>query len=77
MKVKVKFFAIIREVAGVKELDVEVEEGTSILNLLNILARKLPPKFGEYVLEEGGAISRFLIVLVNGKGISELKGLET
>jgi len=76
MKVKVKFFALVRELAGTKELEVEGREGMRINDLLKELANILPEKFRDYIFE-GSEVSRSLIILVNGKGISEMNGLET
>ncbi|RLF10738.1 MAG: molybdopterin synthase sulfur carrier subunit [Thermoprotei archaeon] len=76
MKVRVKFFAVVRELAGAKELEVEVNPECTVMSLLEELAHKLPSKFREYVFK-GGALSKSIIILVNGKGISELKGLDT
>lgn len=39
MKIKVKFFSILREVFGAEEKEVEVRSGSNILDLLNILPR--------------------------------------
>lgn len=76
MKVKVKFFALVRELAGTKELEIEGREGMRINDLLKELANILPEKFRDYIFE-GNEVSRSLIILVNGKGISEMNGLET
>ncbi|MEM4577109.1 MAG: ubiquitin-like small modifier protein 1 [Candidatus Nezhaarchaeales archaeon] len=76
MKVKVKFFAFIREVAGVNEVEVEIKEGMTIMDLIKKLSERLPQKFRDFVFE-GHEISKNIIILVNGKGISELYGLET
>ncbi len=76
MKVKVKFFAILREAAGTKEVEEEVEEGTTVRGLLERLSNKLPSRFRELVFE-GQEITKNLIILVNRRGIRELDGLET
>ncbi|MHC1601411.1 MAG: ubiquitin-like small modifier protein 1 [Candidatus Nezhaarchaeales archaeon] len=76
MKIKVKFFALIREIAGAKELEIEVKESMRVIDLLEELANMLSEKFRDYVFE-GNEVSKSLIILVNGKGISEMKGLET
>ena len=76
MKVKVKFFAILREAAGTKEVEEEVEEGTTVRGLLERLSNKLPSRFRELVFE-GQEITKNLIILVNRRGIKELDGLET
>ncbi|MEM0232816.1 MAG: ubiquitin-like small modifier protein 1 [Candidatus Nezhaarchaeales archaeon] len=76
MKVKVKFFALIREVAGVKEVEEEVEDGTNVRKLLENLCEKMPERFRNLIFN-GQEVSRNLIILVNRKGIRELDGLET
>ncbi|HWO42856.1 MAG TPA: molybdopterin converting factor subunit 1 [Candidatus Eisenbacteria bacterium] len=42
MKVKVKFFAILRERAGVAEITKEVEEGSTVGDLWQNLQREFP-----------------------------------
>jgi molybdopterin synthase sulfur carrier subunit len=76
MKVKVKFFALLREAAGTKELEEDLEEGATVRSLLEKLSDKLPRRFRELVFEEQD-VSKNVIILVNRKGIRELDGLET
>lgn len=76
MKIKVKFFALIREVAGLKELEEEVGENTTVRELLEKLCEKMPEKFRSFIFE-GQEVSKNLIILVNRRGIRELDGLET
>jgi len=76
MKVKVRFFALLREVAGIKEVEEEVEEGATVRGLLERLSERLPRRFRELIFE-GQEVSRNVIILVNRRGIRELEGLET
>jgi molybdopterin synthase sulfur carrier subunit len=76
MKVKVKFFALLREAAGIKELEEELEEGATVRGLLKRLGDKLPKRFRELIFE-GQDVSKNVIILVNRRGIKELDGLET
>jgi len=76
VRVKVKFFALLREAAGTKELEEEVEEGTTVRGLLERLSNKLPSRFRGLVFD-GQEITKNLIILVNRRGIRELNGLET
>lgn len=76
MKVKVKFFALIREVAGVKEVEEEVEDNTTVRELLEKLCKRMPEKFRNLIFD-GHEVSKNLIILVNRKGIRELDDLET
>lgn len=76
MKVKVKFFALIREVAGVKEMEEEIGDNTTVRELLEKLCEKMPGKFRNLIFD-GREVSKNLIILVNRRGIRELDGLET
>jgi len=76
MRVKVRLFALLREVAGTKEIEEEVEEGITVKDLLERLSTKLPKRFRELVFEEQD-VSKNVIILVNRRGIRELEGLET
>jgi len=76
MRVKVRLFALLREVAGTKEIEEEVEEGITVKDLLERLSTKLPKRFRELVFEEQN-VSKNVIILVNRRGIRELEGLET
>jgi sulfur-carrier protein len=70
----VRYFADIRKLAGVDE---EPAEGAPTLrSLLEQLALRHGPAFQQRVFENGG-ISSTLIVLVNGRNIEHLKGLDT
>ena len=42
MKVKVKFFAILRERAGAGEITIEIEEGSTITDLWDALTKDYP-----------------------------------
>lgn len=76
MKVKVKFFALIRELVGVRELDIDIANGMRVIDLLKLLAEKLPSGFRDYVFNSD-EVSDSIIILVNGKGLKELNGLAT
>ncbi len=76
MRVKVRLFALLREVAGTKEIEEEVEEGMTVKDLLERLSTKLPKRFRELVFE-GQDVSKNVMILVNRRGIRELEGLET
>jgi molybdopterin synthase sulfur carrier subunit len=71
----VKYFADIRKLA---EVDEELPEGAppTLRALLAQLAHRHGPAFEKRVFE-GGQLSTTLIVLVNGRNIEHLKGLDT
>ena len=82
MKVVVKPYLFLRQVLGFKEATLDVPEGTDVKQLLQILRRehKMPEKFntagGQLTLLEDEKIVG-LVVLVNGRNIKQLKGVDT
>ncbi len=74
MKLKVRFFATMREVFQARETEVEIGAGATVADLLDTLctsARKRDELF------EGGTLKPFIIILKNGRHIQHLNGLAT
>jgi len=74
LKIKIKFFSFFRDLFQAGERDVDMEMGTDIQDLLNLLcdsSRKRERVF------EGRELKPYLAILKNGKHIQSLKGLET
>jgi len=82
LKVVVKPYLFLRQVLGYKEAVLDVPEGTNVHQLLHILRRehKMPEKFntagGQITLMEDEKIVG-LVVLVDGRNIKQLQGLNT
>ena len=78
MRVKVKFFASIREITGKKEEDVEVPDNTTVEELIEILSSKYGREFSDYVYDERTGKPRdHLQFLIDGRSASTLQGLKT
>ncbi|HID16932.1 TPA: MoaD/ThiS family protein, partial [Candidatus Bathyarchaeota archaeon] len=78
LKVKVKYFAILREITNKREEELEVKEGTSVKALLEILAKKYGGRFRNYVFnEKTGSVNSQLLFLVDGVNVASLNKLET
>jgi len=52
LRIKVKLFAEVREVAGLSEVEVYVKDGSSLIDVLNELSEKLGEGFREKVMDE-------------------------
>ncbi|OWJ54174.1 hypothetical protein Pdsh_10035 [Pyrodictium delaneyi] len=74
-RVKVKLFAIYYEAAGTRELEVDLPEGATVLDLAKLLEEKFPKLRGELV--EDGRISEEARVLINGRNIEWLEKEKT
>ncbi|MGD9030792.1 MAG: MoaD/ThiS family protein [Anaerolineae bacterium] len=72
----VKVFSTLRPLVGARELDFEVEDGDTVRDVLETLIARYPP-LGERVLDDDGHVHDSIHVLVNGRSISFLDGLET
>jgi len=65
MKVKVTLASIYREVAGAKELGLELPEGSTIKQLVDLLAERYGGPFKE-LLTRDGSINEEALLLLNG-----------
>ncbi|NPV30053.1 MAG: MoaD/ThiS family protein [Firmicutes bacterium] len=77
---KVKFFALLREITGLKETD--AFQGATVRELLESLCAKYGRRLEEWVFAPREAqgprsLSGNVIILVNGRAIEHLAGLET
>lgn len=78
MKIKVKFFALVRELTGKREETVEVDDGSTVRTLLDRLAEEYGAKFQEYLFDPGSTKPRgYLQFLVDGRNIVLMQGLDT
>ncbi len=75
MKVKVEFFADLREKVGSPVMELEIAGGT-LLDLIEEIDALTGGAFMKNVLE-GGKLKDLVKVLVNGRDIRGLRGLET
>lgn len=74
MRIRVRFFATMREAFQAREMDVEIGAGATVAGLLDKLctsARKRAELF------EGRELKPFIIILKNGRHIQHLDGLAT
>lgn len=76
MTVTVKFYAIIKNVTKTSEVSVETEEGT-IGDIMSILADKYGKDFREIVFDKSGGISKNIRMLLNGRYIDCIDGLNS
>jgi len=73
--VLVKFFATVREITGVKSIELEAD---NIRELLDLLVQTYGTKFKETALnKDTGELKQFFSCMVNGKRIELLDGYAT
>lgn len=73
-KVKVKFFSHLRYAAGMKETDVEIDDGETLIKLIERLEKKFGSNFEDRIKDkETGTLAPFLI-MVGQEEISSVNG---
>lgn len=77
MRVEVRLFAILREMAKQKVVTEELPGGSGVLDVVLRLCERFGPSFLAQVLNERGRLSESLTVLVNGHNIAFLAGAST
>lgn len=76
--VQVKFMNNVKVVAGVDKLEINDKSVTDVRSLINYLIEHLDTKIGEYLLDdENNLRSREVVILVDGRSITNIKGLDT
>ena len=72
----IKLFASLREIAGESTITVPMDGGGVVRDLGPIL-RRINPALGAEVFDEAGELTGRVQVLVNGRNIEWLHGLDT
>ena len=78
MQVKVKFFTLFRLEYGLSEIDIKVnKDKISLKELLSLIDEKANKDISKKFFTDEKKIKSSAIILVNGKNIFHLNGLET
>jgi len=73
---QVKLYASLRQVAGIKMLDVDFQLGITIRDVLVDLTQHYPILV-KFVWKNQGELSELVHVFINGENIHHLTGLDT
>lgn len=76
IKTTVRFFALFKEITKKKEIEIEIEKGTTIFQLLEVLITQYNP-LRERIFDEKNELREWIQILRNGRSIKFLNGLET
>ena len=77
MYVTIRYLSVVREITGTREEVIEVQNGATVADILEILSKKYGKPF-QRMIRSGRDIRGLQIVFfINGKNISRLKGFET
>ena len=71
MKMKVKFYATLRQIVGSKLVESRLEPGDTVRSMLTRLVEQFPA-LGPQVWDEGGQLASHVHVFVNGRELKYL-----
>ena len=77
MRVQIRYYAMARDAAGKRDEDVTLPEGSTVLDLVNVLMELYGPTFKGLVYDDGGRLLDYLMFSVNDVDIMGLEGFET
>ena len=73
---QVKFYASLRQAAGIKMMEVEFQEGMTIHDVLCMVTDQYPV-LNNFIWREQGALSEHAHIFINSHDIRHLAGLAT
>ena len=76
-KVTVRFFTSLREKTQKREEVVELSGDITMMELLKRLSERYDRQFADYLYDKQGKIRSHFQLLVNGRNIATLQGLQT
>lgn len=77
MVITLKFVGALRRASGTEKLALDCKKGTSLMRLVNEVTKKAPALRRNLLDEQLDEPKANALILVNGKEISVLNGLET
>lgn len=72
-QVKIRFFGMLKEMIGKREESVQIEDSSSVSDLIVLLSTKHGKKFEDFVFDKKGNLRNGLAFAVNGDSIEESK----
>lgn len=77
MEITVEYFLLFREYTGRKSENMKVKEGTTVRNVLEMIAAKYGEEFHEALFDRGGNTREYVRVLMDGRDVQGLSGVST
>lgn len=71
MHIKIRFLAMFKEIVGREEISREVEVGTTIGDVLDMLAKEYGKDFRETIDKKTGQVDVNTLVMLNGRNVRD------
>ena len=75
--VEVNFFSDVKMLTKDGKIEIEIPDQSKVLDLLKILVRNYGESLDRYIFDDKNYLNRHLAIIVNGRGIGVLNGLDT
>ncbi|MHA2287374.1 MAG: MoaD/ThiS family protein [Promethearchaeota archaeon] len=75
--VKISFLSLLADITKIKELDLSVQENSTIKEILDKLITRFGKSFETSILDSPNSLSKYIILGLNGKDIRTLNNLDT
>ncbi|MHA1191850.1 MAG: MoaD/ThiS family protein [Promethearchaeota archaeon] len=75
--VKINFLSLLADITKIKELNITVQDNSTIKEILEILVSKFGKEFERKILDSPDSLSKYIILGLNGKDIRTLENLNT
>ncbi|GBC70303.1 hypothetical protein HRbin02_00067 [Candidatus Calditenuaceae archaeon HR02] len=69
--VKTKYYAYLRELTGIREEEITLSEGATVLTLIEYLVKKYGASFKSYILADNMGLKPSIVIAINGVKISD------
>ncbi len=77
MEVEVRYYAMLREIAGKRFERVALPEGSTVRDLIDLLVERYGEGFERYIYDGEKRVRGYLSYMLNGVNINSLEGFET
>jgi len=69
--VLIKFFSILAEKAGTREIKIPIQDGIKFLQILSKIFNQTDEELKKYICKEDGTLKSFITIVVNESVISQ------
>ena len=77
VRIEVHFLSILSDLSNVENDIIEIQENSTIRQVIDLLRNKIGIQFQKRILSESNDLNNYVILVINGKDIRVLNGLNT
>jgi len=75
--IKINFLSLLADITKIKELNISVQDKSTIKEILERLISKFGKDFKKKILDSPDSLSKYIILGLNGKDVRTLENLNT